>query len=241
MKRLPHHSQHFLRNPQLVKLLLKRTTINKEDIVYDIGAGSGVITSVLASVAKKIIAIEYDQKTAEKLQQNVAKYSNVTVRQADFLTEALPKGPYKIFANIPFHISSRIVRKITTSDNPPEATYLIVQKQFAYKLVPQKDGFTGQLGAMIAPWFEVRVRKRLQRTDFWPHPNVDTAFIEVIPREVPFLLPTDRSHFYRMIEECYDDPKKFAKTPRKTAGISTDLRPSQLTPEQWVALYTTRK
>src|SRR5690606_12280268 len=139
-----------------------------------------------------------------KLRQNMVKYPNVTVKQGDILTETLPNEPYKIFANIPFHISSRIVRKITTGNTALQAAYLIVQKQFAYKLVPRNDGFTGLLRAMIAPWFEVRVRKRLQRTDFWPHPNVDTAFLEIIPRRVPLLPLAVQLRFYKVIEECYD-------------------------------------
>jgi len=158
MKRLANYSQYFLRDPNLIKELIGHTSINKKDTVYDIGAGSGVISSVLASRCKDVVAVEFEPRMAQKLRENMAKYPNVSVVEGDFLTMPLPQTPYKIFANIPFHLSSPILHRITEADNPPTATYLIVQKQFANKLLPESDRFTGQLGMVIGPEFAVRVR-----------------------------------------------------------------------------------
>jgi 23S rRNA (adenine-N6)-dimethyltransferase len=237
MKRLANYSQYFLRNPRLIKELIGHSTLKSSDTVYDIGAGSGVISSVLADRVKKVVAIEFEPRTAAKLRENMEEYPNVTVQQGDFLTMELPKTPYKIFANIPFHLSSPIVHKITEAANPPEATYLIVQKQFANKLLPSSDHFTGQLGMIIAPEFATRIRKRLQRTDFWPHPNVDTVLLEMIHRPEP-LIPSAKMPAYRQfIIDCFSDPKVFARMPQQSIRLPAGTKPSQMRLAQWVALF----
>jgi 23S rRNA (adenine-N6)-dimethyltransferase len=237
MKRLAHYSQYFLRSPGLIKSLVGRTTIGRDDVVYDIGAGSGVISSVLAERAQSVVAVEFEPRMATKLSANMQKYPNVTVYQGDFLKMPLPRGPYKVFANIPFHLSSPIVRRLAEADNPPSATYLIVQKQFANKLLPDFDGFTGQLGMMIGPIFAVKIRKRLQRTDFYPHPNVDTVMVELILRPEPLIALRRMPAYRQFIEGCFSDPKIFTKMPRERAGISLDMKPSQMKLDQWVQLF----
>lgn len=237
MKRLAHYSQYFLRSPQLIKELVGHSNIGKNDVVYDIGAGSGVISSVLADRCKSVIAIEVEPRAVEKLRNNMRDYKNVTVREGDFLDMPLPTEPYKIFANIPFHLSSPILRKITEAANPPSATYLIVQKQFANKLLPDSDHFTSQLGMMIGPEFAVRIRKPLRRTDFWPHPNVDTVLLEILHRPAPLIERSKIPTYRKLIVDCFSDPKIFAKMPRATVGLPDDIKPSQMKLEQWVKLF----
>lgn len=237
MKRLAHYSQHFLRSPRLVKELIGHSSIKSSDLVYDIGAGSGVISSVLAGRCRKVVAVEFESQTAEKLRLNMEKFPNVTIWQGDFMKMNLPTEPYKVFANIPFHLSSPIVRKLVEASNPPDAVYLIVQKQFAEKLQIDTEKFTGMLGAYIAPWLSVRIRKRLHKTDFWPHPNVDTVFVELKHRDT-LLLPRDKMVQYeKFIEGCFSTPKLFLNTPRRQADIPLDLKPSQLSLEQWLRLF----
>ena len=125
MKRLANYSQYFLRSPKLIKELVGHSSVNRHDTVYDIGAGSGAISSVLAERAKSVVAVELEPRMASKLRSNMEQYSNVTVYQGDFLSMPLPKTAYKVFANISFHLSSPIVRRLTQAENPPEAIYLI--------------------------------------------------------------------------------------------------------------------
>lgn len=232
MKRLHTHSQNFLRSPTLVKKLMGHSNIKKTDIVYDIGAGSGVITSALARVCTRVVAIEYEPRTFQTLSKNVGALDNVTVVQADFLAMNLPDEQYKIFANIPFHLSSPILRKIMDTPHPPVAVYLILQKQFARKLLIGTDQFTGLLGAMITPQFTVRIRYNLQRSDFWPSPAVDTVFVELLQRDV-YLLPSAELPQYRaFVERCFSRQKYF-----DTFGLNK--RPSELNTEEWMDLYTT--
>ena len=241
MKRLDSYSQNFLRSPILVKELLGHSSIKRTDVVYDIGAGSGVISSVLAKNCKSVIAVEFDTRMATKLRENMTKYPNVTVYEGDFLTMPLPKTTYKIFANIPFHLSSPILHRITEASNPPIATYLIVQKQFGNKLLPNSDRFTGQLGMMIGPEFAVRIRKQLRKTDFYPRPNVDTVFIEIIKRDEPLISKDKIPKYRKFIEGCFSDPKIFAKTPIISIGLSPDIKPSQMKLAQWIELFNKSK
>lgn len=237
MKRLAHYSQYFLRSPRLIKELIGHTSITRQDTVYDIGAGSGVISSVLAERCKEVVAVEFEPRMATKLRANMSSFPNVSVHQGDFLEMTLPEAPYKVFANIPFHLSSPILRKLTQAKNQPDAIYLIVQKQFANKLLPDSDRFTGQLGMMVGPEFAVRIRKRLQRTDFWPHPAVDTVMVELIHRSES-LVPSAKMRAYRQfIEDCFSDPKKFERMPKEQAGLASDMKPSQMKLDQWVNLF----
>ena len=231
MKRLHTHSQHFLRSPALVKKLIGHSTIKKSDTVYDIGAGSGIITSALAGVSDKVVAVEYEPRTALKLKENVGEFENVTVVHGDFLSMDLPNDAYKVFANIPFHLSSPIIRKLTEADNPPEAVYLILQKQFAQKLLIGTDQFTGLLGAFIAPQFTSRIRYKMQRTDFSPQPAVDTVFLELLRRDAPLLYADAMPQYREFVERCFSRQKYFA-----TLGV--DKRPSELTVDEWVALFS---
>lgn len=237
MKRLADYSQHFLRQPALIKELVGHSSIKKTDTVYDIGAGSGAISAVLAGRAKKVVAIEAEPRMVQKLRQNVIRYGNVSVIEADVLRHAFPRSAYKVFANIPFHISADIVRHLFLGDATPEAAYLIVQKQFAQKLLIDRSGFVGQLGALLAPWCAVRIRRPLRRTDFWPHPNVDTVLLEILPRKQVLLAREDLRAYESMVVAAYHDPRQFRKLPLKAVGIAPDMKPSQLSLAQWLLLF----
>lgn len=238
MPRLHTYAQHFLRSPRLVAELVGHSNIRKNDLVYDLGAGSGVITSVLARRCRQVVAVEIEPQALKKLRQNVAEYDNVTILERDILKITPPTEPYKIFANIPFNLSSQVVQHFTENSRPPKAVYLIVQKQFARKLVPGDDHFTSMLGAQIGATYTVRIRKPLRRTDFTPPPAVDTVLLELKLRDTP-LITADKLPAYReFIARCFAEQKFFARTPRAQANISLERIPSQLTLDQWHRLFT---
>ncbi len=242
MKRLAQYSQNFLRSPQLVEELVRKSNLKKEDIVYDIGAGSGVIASVLSKKVKKVVAVEYDPRIAKTLQLNMGSHPNVTVEIADALSVKFPKTPYKIFANIPFHLSSPIVHAFYNSPAGPEAAYLIVQKQFGRKLeASDTSHFTSQLGMLIGAEYKVKVIKNLKKSDFWPHPAVDTVCIEMVKRAQPLVPKNKLSAYERYTKECFSDPKKLAKLPLETIGMKKGGSPSRVSLDQWVLLFHEQK
>lgn len=242
MKRLAHYSQNFLRSPKLVESLIARSNLTKDDIVYDIGAGSGVISSALAQKVKQVIAVEYEPGAAKILMHNMQPYPNVTVKIGDIMKLNLPTAPYKIFANIPFHLSSPIIQRFINSPMSPESAYLIVQKQFGRKLIATDTShFTGQLGMLLGAEYSVKIIKSLRKTDFWPHPAVDTVFVEMVKRKVP-LVPKHRLSAYTQFTiQCFSDPKKLAKMPLHIIGQAPGASPSRLSLDQWVILFNSQK
>lgn len=238
MKRLASYSQNFLRRPNLVRELVHFTNLQPDDTVYDLGAGSGIISSVLAEIVGKVVAIEYEPRTVELLKINMEKYSNVNVIQADILKVNLPTSPYKIFANIPFHLSSPIIHRFINSPSAPQAAYLITQKQFGQKLVAtDTNHFTGQLGMIIGAEYDVKILKTLKKTDFWPHPAVDTVFIGLIKRKTPLVQAHRLNAYKQFTEECFSDSKKLSKLPLETINAVPGISPSRLHINQWVKLF----
>lgn len=224
-------AQHFLHSSRLVNTLIGHSNLKSTDTVYDLGAGNGVISVALSKRVKQIFAVEIEPVAIGKLQENTRGLDNIEIIKSNILDFDIPRGKYKIFANIPFQLSSPILRKYVYASNTPEAIYIIVQKQFAYKLLTEKQGFTNQLGAEIAPWFSARVRMPLKRSDYWPMPNVDTVFLEVLPRQTP-LVPTDlRQDYIDFVRKCYTNPNYFLKLKTPTN------KPSEMNSADWVELF----
>lgn len=171
-------SQHFLRSPRLALMLIGHSNIKKRDLVVDIGAGSGVITAALARRCRDVWAVEPERNTAEKLRKNLQGFENVRIFEEDFLEMRLPDESYKIFANPPFHISSAILHKLIEAENPPEAIYLILQKQLALKLIMTDRHYTSKLRYEINRLYETKIRYPLRPTDFTPPPAVPTVLYE---------------------------------------------------------------
>lgn len=176
----PNLSQHFLRSPKLALILIGHSNLKKRDIVLEIGAGSGVITSALANRVTKVIAVEPDHATAVKLWANLNKrgIKNVEIIEDDFMNVELPEGPYKVFSNPPFHLSSAIIHKLIEAENPPESFYLILQKQMALKLINTERHYTSQLGLKLIQDYNTKIRLPLKPTDFTPPPAVPTVLFE---------------------------------------------------------------
>ena len=237
MARLHTYDQHFLRSPRLVAELIGHSNVRKNDTVYDLGAGSGVIASVLARRCKQVVAVEHEPRALATLQRNLAGIENVTIVAQDMLAIEPPAVPYKIFANIPFSLSSQVVQKYTEADRAPKAIYLIVQKQFAQKIVPCKDHFTSMLGAQVGVRYQARIRKPLRRTDFTPPPGVDTVLLELKLRDEPLVPAGDMPRYRDFVARCFAQQKFFGSVARERAGVSAELRPSQLSLEEWCRLF----
>ncbi|MCD8561591.1 rRNA adenine N(6)-methyltransferase family protein [Candidatus Saccharibacteria bacterium] len=238
MKRRADYSQNFLRSPRLVAGLLDASDLRKDDTVYDIGAGSGIITSELAKRVGKVVAIEYDSGALATLKRNAGQPENVEIKAEDILTTTFLSSAYKVVANIPFHLSSAIVQKLIQAPVRPTTMHLITQKQFAEKLLSQDARrFTSQLGMLVGVDYTARIVKRLKKTDFWPHPAVDTVYVELKQRKHSLIADDRREAYRRFTEECFSDPKKLAQLPLERIGAKPGLSPSRLTLERWLLLF----
>lgn len=237
MKRLDQYSQYFLRSPRLVLELIGHSNLKKRDLVLDIGAGSGVISAALAKKVARVIAIESDVRLLAKLKANLGRLPKLEIVRADFMKYHLPKTEYKVFANIPFHLSSPIVRKLAMAVLPPRAIYLIVQKQFAKKLMIDDFNFTSQLGASLAPWWQIRIRRPLKKDDFMPRPNVDTVLLEIKARSRILLPLEERRTFGDFTMQCFTQQQLFERLKMRSDLLDKTKKASELNTDEWLELY----
>ena len=212
MARKHRISQNFLRSPQIALMLVGHSNIRKRDFTLDIGAGSGVFTYALSKKSAQVLAIEFDRETFKKLQNNTKKLENVEVLCVDFLRFNLSKLPknYKVCANIPFHLSS--------------------QKQFARKLIVSDKNFTSALGVKIFPFFESKIKKPLQKSDFTPPPAVETVFFEMKRRETPLISKEEHPIFNDFIEKMLAVPEFYKKNFKPKFKTKN---PIELKGEEW--------
>jgi 23S rRNA (adenine-N6)-dimethyltransferase len=133
-------SQNFLHSRALVDRLLDTSSIRAGDLVFDLGAGHGLITDRLAQRGCRVVAVEKDLELAERLHDRFDDAPTVHVRQADMLTLPLPRQPYKVFANIPLNATAAIVNRLTQARHPPDDSYLVVQAEAADRFIGQPRG-----------------------------------------------------------------------------------------------------
>lgn len=236
MARKHRVSQNFLRSPRIALMLIGHSNIRKRDFTLDIGAGSGVFAYALSKKSAQVLAIEFDRETFKKLQNNTKNLKNVEVLCADFLRFNLSKLPknYKVCANIPFHLSSPIIQNLTNAQNSPKSIYLILQKQFARKLIVSDKNFTSALGVKIFPFFESKIKKPLQKSDFTPPPAVETVFFEMKRRETPLISKEEQLIFNDFIEKMFAVPDFYKKNCQPKFKTK---KPSELKGEEWLEIW----
>ena len=244
------YSQNFLKDPALVNKLLDKSSIGKEDIVYEIGSGKGVITQELAKRCLKVIGIEKDKKLYKILKEDLFKKHKIEIKLGDFLEQKLLlEKRYKVFSNIPFNITADIVRKLTCSPNPPEDCYLIIQKEAAQKYagLPKETQFS----LLLKPWFELKVLHYFQKMDFSPVPSVDIVLLQIKKREES-LVKKIYTQLYRdfivygfnqwkpTLEEAFKKIFTYVQFKKLSRNLGFDLRakPSDLDLRQWLGLFS---
>ena len=186
-------SQNFLGRTVLVEHLVTRAGVSRADLVYDLGAGSGVLTSALAARARRVVAIERDPVLAARLRKRFARQPNVVVREVDIRDARLPRSDYLIVANPPFDMTSVVMNKLTNARVPPRDAYLVLQLEAAQRFAGRPR--MSLVALLIAPWFAVRQIHRFRRSDFSPEPSVEAVFVHLHKRGPPLLPMCERSRF----------------------------------------------
>jgi len=188
-------SQNRLLSRALIGKLLDKSSITKGDLVYDIGAGCGIISEELAKREARVIAIEQDNELFNRLKLKLDDNPLVTMRHGDFLAESLPsRERFKVFANVPFIATADIVRKLLFSQNPPVDCYLVMQREAARKFAgtPKETLFS----LLLKPWFEFGMRYNFRKTDFFPVPTVEIVLLQV-ERRKQVLIEVEHARLYR--------------------------------------------
>ena len=186
------YAQNFIHSRRLAARLVERSSVTSDDTVVEIGPGKGILTRASARQCHHVIAVEKDPKLARQLGHDLSG-SNVTIFEADVLSVPLPATRYKVFANIPFNITSDIVTRLTQSMNPPDDAYLVMQREAGERFV----GFPRQslYALLLDPWFVRSIDYRFKRTDFVPIPRVDVVLLRFSKRGPPLVRPSEAQSY----------------------------------------------
>jgi 23S rRNA (adenine-N6)-dimethyltransferase len=239
-------SQNFLVDRRAIDTLVDGSGVADGDLVIDIGAGNGLISQALARRGATVVAIERDPALADRLRAKFATWPAVTVVEADVLTTPLPGEPFRVVANIPFGITTKILRRLLEDGGRLIRADVIVQAEVA-----RKRGTGGRgtlLNACWEPWFEFATGARIPATAFRPRPRVDAAVLIVARRDPPLLDAASRRDYTAFVTAAFEGARPTVASaltlPRsRFATLATELGfgvaalPSQLDVHQWVALF----
>lgn len=241
-------SQNFFKDSGLVRRLVGKVGISKGDTVLDIGAGEGIISEVLLETGASVIAVEPDGSLFLKLKQRFSGRPGIQLVDKDFLNYVLPSGPYKVFSNIPFSVTSSIVNKLLFAGNPPRESFLVIQQEAANRFMGKGEGYLFSL--LSRPFFDTSVLYKFKKDDFIPKPSVDSVMLGVRKRSQPLIKHDLRTMYEDFICYVVSQQKPTLKLRLKkifTAvqyyRISEDLRFSteatvkDLTFTQWLVLF----
>ncbi|MCM1237566.1 MAG: rRNA adenine N(6)-methyltransferase family protein [Ruminococcus flavefaciens] len=174
-------SQNFLTSRRLLERIVRKSTIDRQDVVIEIGTGKGHLTEVLCRKAKFVYSVEIDGKLYEHAMQRLKHAGNVKLIHGDFMKYQLPrKGNYKVFANIPFYLTTEIVRKLTQTFHPPSDIWLVMEKGAAKRFLgmPTETRHSFSLKHM----WKLEIIYYFSRDDFHPKPSVDSVLLHFSKR-----------------------------------------------------------
>jgi 16S rRNA (adenine1518-N6/adenine1519-N6)-dimethyltransferase len=202
--------QNFLINKQVAEREIEYANTEKDDIILEIGPGKGILTKLLATRVKKVIAIEIDPILVKKLKPTLPE--NVTIINADALKidfETLPVFN-KIVSNLPFQISSPITFKLLNFSF--SKAVLIYQKDFAKRMVASSGSKDySRLSVGIYYKTHCRILDTVPKEFFYPMPKVDASIVELIPKESPPFTIINEKFFFDMIKKLFSHRRKKIK------------------------------
>lgn len=175
-----------------------------------------------------MIAVEVDPHLARRLTRSLGSAADVV--NADVLGMALPERDYCVVGNIPYSITTEIVRKLTNGDNPPRDAWLVVQKELAQRLCGRPYCPESLWSLKLKPCWHLEIVDRLRRTDFDPPPRIDSVLLWMNLRNRPLLSPEETALYLDLVGSTLSSgaPLKQALRPwlskLQTRRLAADLR-----------------
>ena len=177
--------QNFLMNEDVLHDIVKFGDVSKDDKVIEIGPGLGFLSQLLASVAGELFLVELDEKLLEFLKDQLFTFKNIEYIQGDILRvkveELVKDNPYKVIANIPYNITSRLFRKFTEIPHKPELIVLLIQKEVAER-ISAEPGKMSVLATVLQFYYNIELKRMVPNTDFYPSPKVNSAVVKLTRR-----------------------------------------------------------
>jgi len=255
--------QNFLIDPAALSQVVEAAKITANDIVLEIGPGLGSLTHLLAAQARKVIAVELDANLISPLQEVISGLPNVQVVQGDMLNlnpsellaesiiDSAPSTPgYLVVANIPYYITSPLMRHLLEADFQPRRLVLTVQREVALRICAA-PGDLSLLALSVQVYGLPHIEAYIPSAAFFPSPQVDSAVVRVDIYTSP-LIPTDLlPGFFRLVRAGFSQKRKNLRnslsagmhwTPAETvtlleaAGIAPSLRAEKLSMDEWKTL-----
>jgi len=229
--------------------------------VLEIGSGLGILTQALAERARRVVAVEIDRQLVAILCQRLEAFPNTEVVLGDILTldiaglvqekpmQSVP--PYKVVANIPYYITSAVLRHLLETSIRPQLIVLMVQREVAQRIVAQ-PGQMSLLAVSVQFYGQPRLVARVPARSFYPVPKVDSAIIRIDPREQLPLGTDDIAPFFDLVHAGFSQRRKQLRNalahglalPAEHiaqalagAGIDGQRRAQTLSVSEWVMLY----
>jgi 23S rRNA (adenine-N6)-dimethyltransferase len=230
--------QHFLRSNKLAAELVRAAGIQRGDLVLDLGAGTGVLTTALAGAGARVVAVEIDPGLADGLRRRLPR---VNVREEDVLRFALPREPFKVVANPPFDGATAMLRRLLEPSASLRTADVIVEWGLAAKRSAVWP--STQLSTYWSGWFDLSVSRRLSRCVFAPPPAVDAAVLRIVRRPEPLVPERDRRAYAAFLARGYRDgpravvPWALLKRCEAELGFDRHARPRDLDARQWAGLF----
>ena len=206
--------QNFLVDQGALKKIVRAAEVGKEDHVLEIGAGLGSLTRELAASARKVTAVEIDKKLLPALHRVVNSLSNVEVVPGDILelnpVDLVAGSGYVVVANIPYYITSAIIRHLLESPVKPSRLVLTMQKEVAQRICAE-PGDLSLLAISVQVFGTPRIVTEIPASAFYPSPKVDSATLRVDIFPKPFIPDHQRGLFFSVVRMGFAQKRKMLR------------------------------
>lgn len=254
--------QHWLKDKAVLNAIVDGANISKGDVILEIGPGLGDLTKELVERAGKVVAIELDNKLALNLEQNLLQHNSgftrsllekkLEVIHGDILKldlNNLPPG-YKVVANIPYYLTSNLIRVLSESSNPPAAMALLVQKEVAQRICAA-PGAMSTLSVSAQLYYECRLGQVVEARMFSPPPKVDSQVVHFKLHSKPLFDDLDAQNFFKIVKAGFSERRKKLRSSLSSglkiskeeadkllqkAGIGGNKRAQELSLKDWHSL-----
>jgi 16S rRNA (adenine1518-N6/adenine1519-N6)-dimethyltransferase len=246
--------QHWLSDDACLDAMVDAANVTSGDTILEIGPGPGTLTQKLVPIAAEVVAVEFDENLARELPTRVPA-DNLRVVISDILRFDLTQLPanYKVVANIPYYLTSNLIRTISESSNPPECAAILIQKEVAER-VAAKPGSMSLLSVTAQFYWEVSLGRVVKAELFTPPPKVDSQILCLSRHKKPLFDDIQPKQLFRVARAGFGERRKtllnslsgglhlekpVVKEILEKANIDEKLRAQNLSLDDWYRLTKT--